>query len=128
MHNPRRVKQLYRVLVLVLLASLLPVAPMPATPIRAAPESPDLVTLDTVATRLATLPTGLAGIMADAVPETFIYLLGGYRTEAAQGGGIVKTLSRDIYRYDAVLDHLAAVDELPTGWRWPPTSMCPPKG
>lgn len=119
MHNRSRARRLYRAFILLLLASLLPVAPMPATPLAAAPTEPELVFLDAVAPRLATLPTGIAGMMAAAVPtanETSqIYLMGGYQSETAQGGGLVKTLARDIYRYDAALDELAIVDELPAG-------------
>jgi len=73
-----------------------------------------VITLDAVEMRLATLPQGTAGMMAEYVPEGngVVYLLGGYRT--GDGSGALE-LSRDVWVYDPALDELSSLGSLPIG-------------
>jgi hypothetical protein len=72
------------------------------------------VVLDPVEMRLATLPEGTAGMMAEYVPEGDgrVYLLGGYRTGDSSG---TLELSRDVWVYDPLLDELSSFGSLPIG-------------
>lgn len=77
----------------------------------AAPSAP-LVELDAVERRYAEFPQGLAGMMAEALPETgMVYLLGGY-TSDNEG---TKRISRDVWVYDPGFDELLLVGQLPDG-------------
>lgn len=70
--------------------------------------------LDAVEMRLATLPEGTAGMVAEYIPEGNgkIILMGGYRTD-----GVPEELkiSRDIWVYDPTLDELTSMGSLPIG-------------
>jgi hypothetical protein len=71
-------------------------------------------TLDALEMRLATLPQGTAGMMAEYVPEGDgrVFLLGGYRTN--DGSGSLE-LSRDVLVYDPALDEFGSFGSLPIG-------------
>ena len=72
------------------------------------------INLDDVEMRLATLPEGTAGMMAEYVPEGngVVYLLGGYRTD--DGSGALE-LSRNVWVYDPALDELSSLGTLEVG-------------
>jgi len=104
----------FSVLIALLLLSLSGTA-LDAAPLRD-PASPDeiLLTLDNIEPRLATLPAGRAGMMAEfiAADSGAVYLLGGYQagTTADQ-----LTITNDVLRYDPVHDELTTLGELPSG-------------
>ncbi len=70
--------------------------------------------LDAVEMRLATLPQGTAGMMAEYIPEGNgkVILLGGYRTDGVPDD---LEISRDVWLYDPALDQMSSLQSLPIG-------------